>query len=133
MCRLRDYCSGDESQVFELVKQVLAGYGLGTNPEVTDSDLKDISQCYLAPGGTFKILEHSGQIIGSYGLYPLSLRSCELRKMYLVAEYRGRGLGKRMMDDALREAKTRGFREMVLETNSCLQEAVGLYRAYGFE
>ena len=37
-----------------------------------------------------------------------------------------------MMDDALCEAKTRGFVEMTLETNSCLREAIGLYRAYGF-
>ena len=57
---------------------------------------------------------------------------CELRKMYLLREYRGRGLGKRMLEDAIARAKQMGFREMVLETASELVEAIALYKSYGF-
>ncbi len=52
--------------------------------------------------------------------------------MYLLPELKGRGLGKTMMDDAIAVAKSLGFVEMTLETNSCLKEALALYRKYGF-
>lgn len=132
MCRIRDYRPGDEETVFRIVEQVLAEYGLSTNPAETDADLDDIHDSYIADGGTFKVLEKDGRIIGSYGLYPTTARSCELRKMYLLPEFRGQGLGRRMLEDALREAGSLGFEQMTLETNSRLEEALGLYRSYGF-
>lgn len=132
MCEIRDYRPGDEADVFRIVKSVLAEYGLPTNPEKTDADLKDIRQSYMAGGGTFRILDADGRPIGSFGLYASTRASCELRKMYLLPEFRGQGLGRRLMEDALRAAKALGFSEMTLETNSRLKEAVGLYRAYGF-
>jgi putative acetyltransferase len=132
MCDLRDYSPGDEEEVFRIVQKVLAGYGLSTNPEETDADLRDIRASYLSDGGAFRILEYDGRIVGSYGLYPTTRQSCELRKMYLLPQLKGRGLGKKMMDDAFRVAKDLGFVEMTLETNSCLKEALGLYRKYGF-
>ncbi len=132
MCEFRDYRPGDEKDVFQIVKRVLAEYGLATDPEKTDADLKDIRQSYILPGGAFRILECDGRTIGSYGLYASTKESCELRKMYLLPEFRGRGLGKMMMEDALRLAKDLGFVEMTLETNSRLKEAIGLYKGYGF-
>jgi putative acetyltransferase len=132
MCALRDYRPGDEGIVFLIVKHVLAGYGLSTNTEATDADLRDIHASYLSGGGTFRILECDGHVAGSYGLFPTTHQSCELRKMYLLPEFKGRGLGTMMMEDALRVARKMGFAEMTLETNSCLKEALGLYRKYGF-
>ncbi len=132
MCRFRDYMPGDEEEVFRIMKEVLAGYGLSTNPAEIDADLQNIHASYLSGGGAFRILECDGRIAGSYGLYPTTRQSCELRKMYLLTEFKGQGNGKKMMDDALRFAKTLGFVEMTLETNSRLKEALGLYRKYGF-
>ncbi|MFC1462853.1 GNAT family N-acetyltransferase [Verrucomicrobiota bacterium] len=132
MCQLRNYKAGDEAEVFEIVKRALAEYGLSTNPQETDADLRDIQASYLSGGGTFRILESDGRIAGSYGLHPTTCQKCELRKMYLLPELKGRGLGKMMMEDALRLAKDMGFGEMTLETNSRLNEASGLYKKYGF-
>ena len=132
MCEIRDYSPGDEEDVFRIVKEVLAGYGLSTNPKETDADLRDIQVSYLSEGGAFRILECDGQIVGSYGLYPTARRTCELRKMYLLPELKGQGMGKKMMEDAFAVAKDLGFVEMTLETNSRLKEALGLYRKYGF-
>jgi putative acetyltransferase len=132
MCRLRDYKPGDEEDVYRIVQQVLAEYGLAADPEKTDADLTDIHQSYLRGGGAFRILECKSRVIGSYGLYASTRASCELRKMYLLPEFRGHGLGKKIMEDALRLATLLGFIEMTLETNSRLREAIGLYKAYGF-
>jgi putative acetyltransferase len=52
--------------------------------------------------------------------------------MYLRRAYRGKGLGKFLLEDALARAKKMGFERMVLETASVLTEAIGLYTSYGF-
>lgn len=130
---LREIREGEQEDVFAIVKNVLETYGLQTNPEATDKDLLDIKASYLDSGGCFKVIVDDEKIVGSYGLYPLSSTTCELRKMYLTPAYQGKGLGRLMMDDALSEARQRRFKEVVLETNSVLDKASRLYRKYGFK
>ncbi len=156
--RLRRATNADCEPVRNLVFTVLGEYGLKPDPSCTDADLRDIEQSYFHRGGVFYVLEEKGgSIIGSYGLYPISGRrletgglrpeaptasslqspaspySCELRKMYLNRDYRGKGHGKRLLDDALAEARRLGFQTVTLETASVLKEAIRLYERYGFE
>jgi len=130
---LRDIRDGEQDDVFSIVKSVLQQFGLQVNPDATDKDLSDIRGTYIDKGGCFKVVEDDGVIVGSYGLFPLSTTTCELRKMYLLPTYQGKGLGRLMMDDALAVARQRQFKELVLETNSVLARASRLYRQYGFE
>ncbi|HET9234074.1 MAG TPA: GNAT family N-acetyltransferase, partial [Candidatus Eisenbacteria bacterium] len=65
--------------------------------------------------------------------YPVDERTCELRKMYLPAAARGQGLGKRLLEHALEEAKRLGFSRIELETATVLEDAIRLYRRYGFQ
>ena len=131
--RLRDATNADCDAVRELVFAVLAEYGLKSDPGRTDADLSDIEQSYRARGGLFRVLESSdGSIIGAYGLYPMEDGTCELRKMYLRHQWRGQGLGRRLLDDALAQARRLGFARVVLETASVLKEAIALYERYGF-
>lgn len=133
MHQLRKAESGEEEKVFELVKTVLADYGLRTDPRGTDQDISDFNKYYFNQGGWFSVIENDGRIIGSYGIYHINDSICELRKMYLLKDYQGQGLGKGMMEDALKKARDLGYSEMILESNSILTKALGLYRKYGFE
>jgi len=131
--RLRPATNADCEPIRDLVYGVLAEYGLKPDPASTDADLSDIEQSYFARGGTFHVLEsRDGAIIGAYGLYRVDGDTCELRKMYLRPEHRGQGLGKRLLDHALAQARELGFRAVVLETASVLKEAIALYESYGF-
>ena len=131
--KLRTATNADAAQIRDLVYAVLGEYGLKPDPESTDADLADIEQAYFASGGAFYVLESQrGSIIGAYGLYRIDERTCELRKMYLHRDYRGKGLGKRLLEDALTRARRRGFARVVLETASVLKEAIALYQTYGF-
>jgi len=132
--RLRPATNADCESVRTLVFAILGEYGLRPDPGCTDADLDDIEQSYLARGGVFHVLEEQdGSIIGSYGLHPLEAGVCELRKMYLRRDHRGKGLGRRLLEDALARARQLGFRRMMLETASVLKEAVRLYESYGFK
>ncbi len=131
--RLRPANNKDREKVTELVYSILKEYNLEPDPAVTDADIKDIEHCYFERGGTFYVLaEKDGSIIGAYGLYPVDRQTCELRKMYLHSSYRGKGLGKLLLEDALSKARQIGFKKMTLETASILKEAISLYKSYGF-
>ena len=132
--RLRAAGNADAERIRAVVFETLGEYGLKPDPNSIDADLDDIEASYVRRGGTFVVLEvRGGEIIGSYGLYPVDARTCELRKMYLRRGHRGRGYGRRMMEHALAEARRLGFSVMTLETASVLKEAIGLYRGFGFE
>ncbi len=119
--------------IAELVFTILREYNLAPDPECTDADIKDIEESYLKRGGAFCVLEdRPGSIIGAYGLYRIDQTTCELRKMYLQELFRGKGLGKLLLDDALEKARQMGFKKITLETASVLTEAISLYRIYGF-
>jgi putative acetyltransferase len=131
--KLRPAGNTDCEGITRLVFEVLQEYGLKPDPASTDADLKDIESSYFKQGGTFLVLEdNDGSIIGAYGLYPMEKHTCELRKMYLQKAYRGKGLGKFLLEDALSRACQLGFKTVILETASVLKEAIALYKSYGF-
>jgi putative acetyltransferase len=130
---LRPANNKDCEKIANLVYDVLREYDLKPDPEAADADLKDIEHSYFERGGTFYVLEEKdGSIIGAYGLYRVEKQTCELRKMYLHSTYRGKGLGKFLLDSALSEARQLGFKRIILETASVLKEAISLYKSYGF-
>jgi putative acetyltransferase len=131
--RLRPADNNDCDDIARLVYGVLKEYNLKPAPDSTDADIKDIKSSYFDRGGTFVVLEaQDGSIIGACGLYLIDKKTCELRKMYLHKAYRGKGLGKFMLEDALSKARHLGFERMILETASVLTEAIALYKSYGF-
>lgn len=131
--KLRRADNSDCRKIAEMVFTVLAEYNLKPDPASTDADLKDIEQSYFKRGGVFYVLEDKpGSIIGAYGLHPVDETTCELRKMYLTKAFRGKGLGKLLLEDALTKARQMGFEKVTLETASVLAEAIGLYKSYGF-
>jgi putative acetyltransferase len=131
--KFRTATNHDRELVQLLVFGVLAEFELKPDPDITDADLKDIEANYLNRGGVFDVIEDGeGNIVGTYGLYPLNESTCELRKMYLVPAVRGQGLGEYVLGKAVERAKEMGFKEMVLETSSKLAAAIQLYRKFGF-
>ncbi len=133
MFTLRKAIAGEEARILDLVRTALADYGLIVNPEETDKDITDLNRYYFENNGWFAVIDEGIRIIGSYGIFRISNTVCELRKMYLLPEFQGRGLGTYMMEDALKQARELGYTEMVLETNTLLDKAIHLYRKFGFE
>jgi putative acetyltransferase len=116
-----------------VVDDVLREYGLELEPSGMDSDLADVEASYRARGGLFEVAVGSdGSIAGCCGIFTLDEAICELRKMYLVKEARGHGLGGRLLQRALAFARHRGYRRVELETASELKEAIALYAGAGF-
>lgn len=123
----------DAVAIQNLVFSVLNSYGLTPDPEGTDRDLNDLEKAYFQSGGYFGVIENpEAQIVGCFGLYPIDSEIAEVRKMYLLPEARGQGLGKESLAQLVNCAKQKGFQRLHLETNQVLKEAIALYLKFGF-
>ncbi|MBC7822844.1 MAG: GNAT family N-acetyltransferase, partial [Candidatus Parcubacteria bacterium] len=60
-------------------------------------------------------------------------KAVEIRKMYLVPEVRGQGLGRFLLKELERAIGDRGFDQIWIETASVLKEAVKLYESSGYQ
>jgi putative acetyltransferase len=113
---------------------VRSEYGVLGEIGANDKELDDIELNYFGRGGIFEVVEDRAmRIVGCAGLLPHNPSRAEICKMYIEKSARGRGLGRRMLDDLLDAARAGGFREVWLETNSSLTEAIALYKKYGFQ
>jgi GNAT superfamily N-acetyltransferase len=130
--RLREATNADLPAVWSLISSVLRSYGITSNRQTTDRDLADIEANYWNRKGAFFALLKGEGIIGTVALQHETDAICELCRMYLAPQYRGQGLGRRLLEHALREARERGFKEMRLKTASVLVEAISLYKRAGF-
>ena len=130
----RDATNDDSDRVIRLVSGVLSEFQLPFDLNSKDADLKDIEITYLQPGGIFEVIEDNhGRLLGTYGLFPLTNSTCELRKMYFLPEIRGIGLGREVLERAAGHARRLGFKTIVLETISVLERAIYLYTRFGFQ
>jgi GNAT superfamily N-acetyltransferase len=79
------------------------------------------------------VAERDGQVVGSVFVVRQDADTAKLRMLYVDATARGQGLGRRLVDEALRFATVSGYRRMVLWTNDVLVSARRIYEAQGFK
>jgi drug/metabolite transporter (DMT)-like permease/GNAT superfamily N-acetyltransferase len=87
---------------------------------------------YAAPGGTFLVAYEEGQPVACAGVRALPDGAGEIKRMYVVPEARGRGVGRRLLERLEDEAGALGYRKLRLDTASQLKEAQELYRSAGY-
>ena len=96
-------------------------------------DLDDIQGKYIDKNGAFLVAVIDGKIIGSGALNMLAESVCEVRRLWFLPEYQGKGLGYRMMQALLAIARRKGYKIARLETSPAYQErAYRFYRRLGF-
>ncbi len=79
------------------------------------------------------IAEVDGQRAGSVFLVRKSKTVAQLRLLILTPAARGLGLGARLSDDCIAFARAKGYKKIILWTNSCLIEAIRIYQRRGFQ
>lgn len=96
-------------------------------------DMDDIRKSYFENGGTFLGMFEDGEMICTGALRRLDETTCELKRLWLLNEYHGQGLGYRMLVELLSIAKAMGYKKMRLETDPVVQSrALNFYRQIGF-
>ena len=128
----------DNQAVRQLVHETLTEFGLsGPGYAGVDAELDDMHGSYADELSAYYVVKLNGVIHGVGGYAPLlgtvPRTIAELRKMYLTASLRGQGIGQKLIDICISEAKAKGYNIMYLETVPAMKAAQGLYLKNGFQ
>jgi putative acetyltransferase len=127
----------DNSAMASIIRNSLAEFGANKPGTVFfDPTTDNLYELFKTPGSVYMVAEENGILLGGAGIYPsegLTAGVCELVKMYLQKNARGKGLGKRMIDQCLEQARQLGYIKVYLETMPELNKAVSVYEKFGFE
>jgi len=96
-------------------------------------DMDDIQKNYYENGGIFLVMTDNEQLICTGAIRKLDDDACELKRLWLLTEYHGQGLGFRMLQKLLTFARESGYKRIRLETDPIEQaRAVEFYKQIGF-
>jgi ribosomal protein S18 acetylase RimI-like enzyme len=96
-------------------------------------DMDDIQKSYFEYGGTFLAMFRDGEMICTGGIRRWKGDICELKRLWLLTEYHGQGLGYRMLQELLSFSRQQGYQRIRLETDPVAQSrALEFYRRIGF-
>ena len=124
--------NSDSEAIRNILEATFKEYEIDLPDNYSLSDIYDLEQEYLNAGGEFMVFLRAQNIIGFFALLPCGKNEIEVKRLYLTAGERGKGLGKSILKLALGTAKKSGYHRVNLETTSKFVEAVSLYRKYGF-
>ncbi len=95
-------------------------------------DVDDFQRQYGPPGGAFLVALDGATIIGTGAIRRIDDATAELRRMWLLPAYHGRGIGYRLAQELFAFARAAGYRFVRLSTSDVQTRAIGFYERLGF-
>ncbi len=97
------------------------------------NDLEDLQESYFENEGVFLVVVAGEEIVGTGGFNRYAGKMCELKRIALLPEYQGQGLGYKMTLELIHQAREMGYDKMCLWTNRTrLSRAVDFFHRVGF-
>lgn len=123
----------DIATVRELFLEYAHSLGFSLCFQSFDGELAGLPGDYSPPRGRLLLAQLDGEPAGCVALHPLDSRVCEMKRLYLRPQYRGKGLGRALVQRIIDEARGIGYLRMRLDTvEPMMKDAVALYRRFGF-
>jgi len=99
-----------------------------TTPWSRGAFIKEVTENKLA---FYTVAEIAGVIVGYAGVW-LIVDEGHITNIAVAPEYRGREIGKKILEELIRELKNRKILRVTLEVRESNEVAIGLYKSYGF-
>ena len=96
------------------------------------SGKEDLPGVYASPDGRMLLASYSAQAVGCGAFHRITADACEMRRMYVRPEFRGKQIGRQLANELIVGAREAGYSIMRLETTTYLDKAIALYSALGF-
>jgi ribosomal protein S18 acetylase RimI-like enzyme len=123
----------DIAQARELFLEYAQSLGFSLCFQNFDKELDGLPGDYSPPTGRLLLAEYECQVAGCVALHQLDDDICEMKRLYLRPQFRGRGVGRALADRIIAEARQIGYRRMRLDTvEPVMKDAVAMYRKIGF-
>jgi len=122
---------------FDLIRRLWREYwdSLGFSDDFQDfgRELAGLPGDYVPPGGALILAMENEEPAGVVAMRRIDDSACEAKRLYVRPEYRGRGVGRNLLDRVIQIARTLGYRDLYGDTMPSMRQALGMYDAIGFE
>jgi putative acetyltransferase len=133
---IRPIIREDNPVIAEIIRNALKEFGADKPGTVYYDDTTDhLYELFQKERSAYAVAVENGRLIGGAGIYPtdgLPADTCELVKIYLAPEARGKGIGGKLMRYCFDAAATFAFKKLYIETMPELAAAVEMYEKFGF-
>ncbi len=134
--QIREIEENDNAELAIIIRKTLTEFGADYAGTVYFDEVTDnLFELFQQPNSVYFVAVQNGLLVGGGGIFPtngLSPDTCELVKMYLLINARGKGYGKLIIQKCLESAAEMGFRKVYLETMPELEQAMKVYEKFGF-
>ena len=123
----------DVNHARSLFEEYAAGLGISLCFQNFDRELANLPGDYAPPDGRLLLATEDDQLAGCIAMRKLSPGVCEMKRLFLRPAYRGKGLGKLLVESIIDEARKLGYTTMRLDTlPGRMDQAIALYQSIGF-
>jgi len=122
----------DVACVRALFAEYAATLGVDLGYQGFAAELAGLPGTYAPPGGRLLLARVDGAPAGCVALRPRDATTCEMKRLYVRPDRQGLGLGRRLAEQLIAEARRAGYATMLLDTLPSMHGAQQLYAKLGF-
>jgi ribosomal protein S18 acetylase RimI-like enzyme len=99
-----------------------------------DKELAALPGDYAPPSGRLYLAVENDEVAGCIALRKIGAGVCEMKRLYVRPQFRGTGLGRKLTEKIIADARAIRYEHMRLDTlPGRMDQAIGLYRSLGFK
>ena len=117
----------------QLFREYSAWLGIDLCFQNFEKELAELPGDYVPPNGRLLLAYDNGELVGCVALRKIGDGSCEMKRLFVRDRFRGKGIGRLLIETIIRNAKEIGYERMLLDTlPPRMNDAIALYRSIGF-
>jgi putative acetyltransferase len=134
--RLRPIELRDNKTLATIIRQSIESFNLPSEGTAhSDPTTNDLFSLFRQPRSFYWVAIENETVLGGCGIYPsneLPEGCCELVRFFLTPEARGKGIGKKLLDKSVEQAKELGYKTIYLESFPEMDVAIRMYEQNEF-
>ena len=120
-------------EVRRLFEEYWAAFGFTPYFQNFDQELAGLPGAYAPPGGRLGLAWVDDAVAGCVALRRVDAERGEMKRLFVRPAFRGRRLGRALLDWLIADARRAGYRELVCDTLPVMADALAMYQRAGFE
>jgi ribosomal protein S18 acetylase RimI-like enzyme len=122
------------AHIRELFLEYAQSLGFSLCFQSFDQELATLPGDYAPPDGGLVLATSNGEPAGCVALHKIASEICEMKRLYVRPQFRGKGLGRELAEKIIAEAQQSGYKKLRLDTvEPVMKTAVAMYRNLGFQ